>query len=211
MRLTGDMDGARRLMRRAIEQFRTMGIQTMAAACENYLAWAEVSHGDPGGSLPGLRKAEAELARLGERGFRSTVQATLAQVYERLGECQRARAAVDLADELTGSEDHLNKVLIFTVRARLALAGDDPDAAEAWARKAVEHALRTDISFMKGDAHLELARVLFKREHRPEARAAAQAAIGFYEIRDDQPRAGQARAVLARINFPVSSARPVTA
>jgi len=198
-RLTGDCDGFRRMMRSASEQFRAMGIQTMAAATHNYLAWAEVSHGDPSLALAGLLEADAELAQVGERGFRSTVQATLAQTYRRLGQRDSAQVAVELAEQLTAPHDHLNLVMIAAARAHLALADHDPVAAERWARTGVEHSLLTEIPFLKGDAHLELARILCAQEHAEPARAAAEASLAFYAVRGDRPRSREARSLLARL------------
>jgi hypothetical protein len=198
-RLSGGVDAFRRVAGEAVEQFRAMGIRTMAAACQNYLAWAEVAHGDPARVREGLLRADADLAQVGERGFRSTVQATLAQVYERLGARADARRAVELAERLTAPSDHLNHVLIAVLRARLSLADESAEAACRWAAGAVEHALRTDIPFLKGDAHLELARVLRAGADRAGARHAARTALDFYAIRGDRPRAAQANALLAEL------------
>ncbi len=153
-RLQGHFGAARRLTQNAIEQFRAMGHPTYAAACQHPLAWLELSAGEPARALPGLLEADASLAEVGERSFRSTVHAILAEVYESLGDRDGARAAIELSDELGGEDDLLNIVITHAVRARLALADGDLNAAERWARSAVEHAFSTDNTFLQGNAQL---------------------------------------------------------
>ena len=149
-----------------------MGIHTIPASGQCYLARGELSGGDPASVLAELVRADAILASLGARGFRSTVQTTLAEVYERLGEMDQARQAVTLADDLTALVDSLTATLAATAHARLALLHDDSDAAESRARHGVEHAFKTDISFLRGLAQLELACVLGSLDRRQ--RSAAQ-------------------------------------
>ena len=149
-RLQGRIGAARRLTQNAIEQFRAMGNPTSAAATQHFLAWLELSAGEPARALHGLLDADTSLAEVGERSFRSTMQAILAEVYESLGDPDGARVAIALSDDLGGEDDLLNVVITHAVRARLALADGDHDAAERWARSAVEHAFSTDNTFIQG-------------------------------------------------------------
>jgi tetratricopeptide (TPR) repeat protein len=187
---------ARRLTQNAIEQFLVMGHPTYAAACQHQLAWLELSAGEPARALPGLLEADTNLAEIGERSFRSTVQAILADVYESRGDRDRARAAIQLSDELGGEDDLLNIVITHAVRARLALSDRDLNAAERWARSAVEHAFRTDNTVLQGNAQLELARVLSTLRHRDEASSYARAALELFQVKGDRPRADRARELI---------------
>jgi class 3 adenylate cyclase len=198
-RLQGRFGPARRLTQSAIEQLRAMGNPTYAAPCQFYLAWVELSAGEPARALPGLREADADLAEVGERGFRSTVQAVLADVYASLGDRDGARAAVQLSDELGGEDDLVNVVITHAVRARLALADGDRSAAERWARSAVAHAFRTDYAFIQGNAQLDLARVLATLRRRDEARSYAYAALELFEAKGDRPRADIARSLAGEL------------
>ena len=195
-RLQGRFGAARRLTQNAIEQFRAMGNPTYAAACQHLLAWLELSAGEPARALPGLLEADASLAEVGERSFRSTVQAILAEVYESLGDRDGARAAIELSDELGGEDDLLNIVITHAVRARLALADGDLNAAERWARSAVEHAFSTDNTFIQGNAQLALARVLATLRRRDEASSNARAALELFQVKGDRPRADRARELI---------------
>jgi tetratricopeptide (TPR) repeat protein len=147
-----------------------------------------------------LLRADSTLASFGERGFRSTVQATLAGVYERIGEYEQARNAVHLADELAATDDSLTVAIASAAHARLALIDEDLDAAERSARNAVEHAHRTDIPFLRATALLELARVLAPRRRPNDARAAVNTALELLEAKGDQPRIAHARELLAQLD-----------
>ena len=124
------------------------------------------------------------------------MQAILAEVYESLGDPDGARAAIDLSDDLGGEDDLLNVVITHAVRARLALADGDHDAAERWARSAVEHAFSTDNTFLQGNAQLALARVLATLGRRDEASSNARAALELFQVKGDRPRADRARELI---------------
>jgi hypothetical protein len=102
-RLDGRFDDARRLGQLAIERFQAIELHVLAAACHQGLAEAELSAGDPGSALSWLLLADEGLAQAGESGYRSTVQALLARVYELLGRDDAARAAIALSDRLSRS------------------------------------------------------------------------------------------------------------
>jgi ATP/maltotriose-dependent transcriptional regulator MalT len=173
-----------------------MRINTMRASCVNWLAWSELAGGDPASALPGLLEIDAELEQAGERSFRSTIQATTAEVCIRLGDIERARAAVQRAEDLVAREDDLTLVGICAARARLALADDDAAAAERTARNGVAHADRIDVPFLRGHARLELGLVLRARGRKLEARAAGEEALAIFRAKGDQPRIREALAFL---------------
>jgi hypothetical protein len=195
-RLAGRLPEARHLSQHAIDHFRDLGIHVMAGACYHELATTELSANDPAGALAGLLESDKILAELGEQSFRSTTQATLARVYELLGDARAARHAIELAEELGGPDDVLNYAITHAVRARLALAEGDRASAERWARSAVEHALQMDNPLVQGEARLELARILGALGRQHEACSEARAALEIYEAKGDHPAAENARAVL---------------
>jgi hypothetical protein len=77
--------------------------------------------GDPGAALEALERRDAILARLGERSTRSTTQAFLAQAHWRLGSLDAARAALELAEELGGTDDVGTMIETSRESRRLAL------------------------------------------------------------------------------------------
>jgi hypothetical protein len=194
--LEGRADEARRLIHSAADRFRSLGNSKTVAGVEQDLGHLELSLGDPGAALEPLERSDAIFARLGERAARSTTQAFLAQAHWRLGSVVAARAALELAEELGGADDVGTMIETQRVRAQVALAGGDGEAAERWARGAVEHAFATDALVDQADSKLVLARVLAGLERPEEAVAEARAALELFLTRGDRPGADQARAVL---------------
>jgi class 3 adenylate cyclase/DNA-binding SARP family transcriptional activator len=199
-RFAGSFDEARRLIHEAIEEFRAMGIHSLAAGYHQTLAETELSAGEHASALEALLNGDAELARIAERGHRSTLQAILARTYELLGDGEAARAAIASAEELGGPNDLTNFTITYAVRARLALADGDGKAAEYWARSAVDHAARTDFPESQARTRLELARVLAGLGRHEEARSEANAALELYQGKGHRPGAADARALLSSIS-----------
>ena len=140
-------------------------------------------------------------ASVGERGYRSTIQALLAQVEEELGNPEAAQGAIQLSDELSAAEDVLNFAITHGVRARLALADGDAKASERWARSAVHYAFVTDFPQTQGQAKLGLAHVLKDLGRAAEATVEAQAALDLFTAKGDRPGAEQARALLDTLSI----------
>ncbi len=201
-RLRGKFGEARRFAHRAIEGVGAVGKGAVQGGFVLVLGQLELSGGDPAVALETLLRSDAILAELGERSIRSTTQALLADAYERLGNRKAARAAIELSDELTASEDVLNYVTTQRVRARLALAEDDTAAAESFARSAVQHACRTEFLRSTAEARLDLARVLVALERPQEAASEARAALELYRRKGDVPGTREGSSLLDAIGHP---------
>ena len=198
-RLSGDFPEARRMHREAIGRFRALGINAMAGGCYHQLGPTEVQAGEPERALAALQEGDQILAELGEQAFRSTTQATLAIVHASLGETDAALRAIGLAEQLSDPNDELTHSMTHLARARLALAAGDASAAEHWARGAVDRASRMDSSIPRGDAELELARVLRARGNTHQAIASARTALDLFSAKGDEPRTRQATAILKEL------------
>jgi tetratricopeptide (TPR) repeat protein len=195
-RLHGRFGGARLLAERASEGLQDLGMRTRAASFGFDLARIEFSHGNPAAALAALLQSDAIFAELGERAYRSTTQAMLAQAYELLENHDAARAAIELSDELSAAEDAINYAITHVVRARLALADADGGAAERWARSAVDQALLTDFPAYQASAKLELARVLLALGRQQEAIPEARGSLDLFAAKGDRSGVHQAHALL---------------
>jgi class 3 adenylate cyclase/tetratricopeptide (TPR) repeat protein len=198
-RLEGRFGDCRRLTSRAIATLEDLGMRTMAAACLHYVAEAEVAAGNPAAAVAALLRSDDVLAAAGERSFRSTTQANLAQAYDLMGENDAAGAAIELAEQLGAAEDVINFAITHAVRARRALAAGDSVAAERWARSAVRYALSTDFLVVQGDSKLELGRVLAAIGRLDDARAQMHSALALYEEKGDAPDTEKARTALSEL------------
>lgn len=189
-------DEARRLIHRAADRVQSLGNPKTTAGTEQAQGQMELWLGDPAAALETLEHCDAILARLGERSTRSTTQAFLAQAHWRLGSVDAARAALELAEELGGTDDVGTMIETHRLRAQMALAGGDGEAAERWARSAVDRAFSTDALVDQANTKLDLARVLTVLERPKEAVPEARAALGLFLTRGDRPGAKQTRALL---------------
>jgi len=197
--LEGRFDAARELGRRGFERQQELGVTIEGASCLQQLAEIDLRAGDPHSARAALLRGDAIMESFGEESFRSTIQAQLADAHERLGDREAAAAAIELSDRLGADEDVINPVITHRVRARLALADGDVDAAERWARSAVEKAFQTEFVVDQGKAKLELARVLAASGRVDEARSEARAASERFGAKGDLPGTRTAQALLEEL------------
>jgi class 3 adenylate cyclase/DNA-binding SARP family transcriptional activator len=195
-RLAGRFSEARRLVQQASERFRLLGLPEMEAGVEIRRGALELSAGDPEAAIAALQRSDTIFAQIGANAYRSTAQAFLAQAYSRQGNNAAATAAIELSEELGSTEDIINLIITHQARARLALAEGDGEAAQSWARSAVEYASRTDHMTDQANTKLDLARVLNALERPEAAIPEARAALDLFLTKGDRPGADQTRALL---------------
>jgi class 3 adenylate cyclase/DNA-binding winged helix-turn-helix (wHTH) protein len=195
-RLNGRFSEARQLAEQAIEGWRSLGLPEMEAGYEQGLGGLELSAGNPAAALAALQRSDAILAQLGARALRSTTQAHLAQAHCRLGNAAAAKAAIELSEELGDTEDTVNFIITHGVRARLAFGDGDGEAAERWARSAVDYASQTDQLREHANTKLDLARVLTALDRPDEAIPEARAALDLFLTKGDRPGAQQTHTLL---------------
>jgi tetratricopeptide (TPR) repeat protein len=194
--LEGRYPDGRAFARRAIDAYEALGMRLMASGCRNCLAEIELAAGDPAAARRYLLESDEAAAVMDERGYRSTIQALLAETEEVLGNREAALAAIELSDELSAPQDVVNYAITHSVRARLALLECDGASAEQWARSAVHYAFLTDFPQAQGRAKFELARVLRSLGRGSEAAVEARAALDLFNAKGDRPGAEQAQALL---------------
>jgi hypothetical protein len=165
-----------------------------------YLAEIELSDRNAAEALLLLLRGDTILAKAHEHSMRSTIQGDLSRVYERLGDRDGARAAIALSDQLGVTDDVIPGSVTHAVRARLALKEGDAEAAEHWARSAVEHAFRTDFVLDQANAQLELAHILVALGRHADATSEARTALGLYEAKGDRPGAAETQALLDHLS-----------
>jgi tetratricopeptide (TPR) repeat protein len=195
----GRLEEARQLMQRANEQHLALGLKVRWGALMQDLGRMELRAGDPARAQAALLAADAVLAEAGERSFRSTVQALLAEVHQALGNRNAALAAIELTESLGAEQDLGNLISTCAVRARLALDDGDHAEAERWARSALEHAAKTDFVLEQAEVRFDLARVLAASGNREAAIASAREALSLFENKGNQLGAARVGAAMERL------------
>jgi serine/threonine protein kinase len=199
-RLEGRFADARVLKKRAREGFEALGMRELEAACDSELGVSELSADDPAEALVWLLRSDALLVELGQHALRSTTQALIAQTQAALNDADAARAAIALSERMSAPEDVLNFAITHRVRARLALADNNAEAAIRWARSAVAHASRIDSLEVRADATLDLARVLEAAGQSGEAGPEARVALELFTAKGHRPGIDKARSLLAELD-----------
>jgi predicted ATPase/class 3 adenylate cyclase len=195
--MRGDFTAARELIvagRRALEE---LGLPVWVAVTGQEAFFVEMLAGDPGAAAATLRQSHDSLDEMGERSFRSTIDALLAHALCALGEYDQADRFSRASESETAPEDAFSQVLWRGARAKVLAHRGDVEAAEAAAREAVEIAGRTDLLNTQADALLDLAEVLALAGREDEARAAARDAAGRYEQKGNRTSLDRARRLAA--------------
>ncbi|HZP73007.1 MAG TPA: adenylate/guanylate cyclase domain-containing protein [Gaiellaceae bacterium] len=170
--LQGRMDEARQLHKEFIEDLRARGQRINALTHAMGLGWWEFQVGDPDAAEALLRESWIELGELGERGFRSTLGAILADVLARRGKLDEAAAVVDEAEAISTPDDFVTTAQASLARAWICLGRGDHEAAVEHARHATEIAGEHEYVTVKLDTWMEYGEVLLATGHRVDGEAA---------------------------------------
>jgi tetratricopeptide (TPR) repeat protein len=194
--MLGDIDDARDRHQRAKAIHAELGRSVVSASTSIEGARIETLAGEIEAAEALLRADDAQLAKFGERYFRSTVAGLLANVLEAQGKIEEAEAYVALTLELADLADANSQVLARIARAKLDARHGLADAAIAAATDALELADTTaDIDF-QGDVHADFGLVLARLGRMPEARAQYKLALQCYERKGDVSSAASVRRAL---------------
>ena len=197
-RCRGELAHARAIVDEGIAASVRLGIPQHAASVALYASWVEEDAGDLEAALAQLRRSDA-LAHPAAAGHRSTTHAYIAVIEEARGHREASETALMRCEQLGAVDDVVNEAWTRQVRAKLALADGDHEAAEDWARAAARCAFTTDMPREQGAAWLTLAGVLAQRGRHDDAVEHGRAALDIYLKKGDQPAAARARSFLAEI------------
>ena len=197
--MQGRAEDARAASAACRELYRELGLDVLWCTAAIGTASAELGLDDPAAAERQLTEAMAVLERLGERGYRSTAAAFLAQALNEQGRDDEAIAATRLSEELASPDDMPSQMGWRSQRARALARRGEHLEAERLARAAVELAASTDSLQDKGETAFALAEVLLAAGRRAEAAEAAEAALLAWERKGVVGRVGKARGFLAKL------------
>jgi predicted ATPase/class 3 adenylate cyclase len=190
--MVGSFAHARKLLATSNAAYAEFGL-TLNAATDQNEAFVELLAGNPAAAEATLRVGYRALEEMGERAFRSTVAALLAQAILQQGRDAEAEELAALSAGLAASRDLLTQVLWRLVRVRVLARRAALHDAEELAREAVTIAEGTDFLNYRADTLLELAQVLAVAGSTDEAAASAAAALGLYDLKGNRVAAAVAR------------------
>jgi predicted ATPase len=177
----------------------TLG-QTMTAALTEPAAFIAMLASDPATAETHLRLEYESLNQMGERGFLATTAALLARAIAAQGQNRYAEAThlITISREAGAGEDLSAQIIGQGLAARILADSGRHAEAEKLAYSAVALAAQTDLLSQRADALLDLAQVLAKAGHVPEAHAAATQALELYQRKGNIPGVRESLGYLAQ-------------
>jgi class 3 adenylate cyclase/tetratricopeptide (TPR) repeat protein len=208
--MVGRAEEARAALRRSCEMYRDLGLEVLSGVASMHEGPVELYLSDPGAAERGLRQAMEVLERLGERGYRSTAAAWLAQALNDQARYAEAEEATRLSEELASVDDTPSQVLWRTERARSTARRGNLEEAERLAREAFVLSEATDTLVDKGGCALALAEVLRLGGRTEEATREAMKALKAWERKGIVGYVKKAREMLAELEGARSAVRRAT-
>jgi class 3 adenylate cyclase len=180
----------------ARSRYAELGMRAFYGGSGNPQAELELLAGDPVAAEKTLRTAFAELERLGDRGYSSTI---LAQLGDAL--CEQGQLdAADQAESFSTPDDALNVAWFPTLRAKVLARRDRLVESEVLAREGVANSLGLKSHPRQvAYAHQALAEVLRLAGQNEEAREEAEQALALYEHKGVVPAIERVRSFLAEL------------
>ena len=195
--MEGRFDRAREMHARAREILEGLGRSVTAISTSIESARIELLAGDAGAAEALLRRDDIELKAIGERYFRSTIVALLAQALVAQDKMDEADVYASLAAELADEDDTTSQALWRIARARIRASQDRPDEALELAEAAVALVGGTAAIDLQGEIQSGYGAMLLRLGRPEEAAGHLQLALDLYERKGDRAATDATRAQLA--------------
>jgi tetratricopeptide (TPR) repeat protein len=179
--MRGNFRRGRELARAGRERARERGQLLLAAGASMEEVEVELMAGDCERAAEVALDGVADLERLGEQGWISTVAGLGAEALYRLGRDEEAWRSTEIAEAAGAPDDVITQMLILQVRAKVLSRRGEHREAEGLAREAVAWGEPTDALEVKANAYRDLAIVLAAAGKRDEALDALARAQSSYE------------------------------
>jgi len=193
----GDFESSRAQYAEGLRLLRDRGETFFIHTFAMNIAAAELRAGELATAERILHDAWLGLEAAGERGFRSTVGAMLAETLAQLGRPDEAETVVRASEELTAEDDAASVSLVHRAWARIAFARDQYDVAASHARQALRVLDATDMLEETAETQLLLGEALAAAGSTNEAALAFRTAVELAEAKGSIVLAESARAALA--------------
>jgi class 3 adenylate cyclase/tetratricopeptide (TPR) repeat protein len=192
----GEFELARREIDEWRSQFRELGQESMYASGA-VCVWDVCSLAqDWESGFRALEEAYALLEGMGEKGFRSTVAANLAEAHYRLGRPDEAERYSRVSEKLGSSDDRVTQAGWRAVRAKVLASRGELEEAVALADEAFSIMAETDALDTFAGVLLDQAEVLRAAGRAEDARVAVEEAVALYEQKGNLIGMEKAKALL---------------
>jgi class 3 adenylate cyclase len=189
----GRFDEARAHAARSVDILEQVGLTVLRHGMCQYSARIELEAGNACEAVTLLRRGRDELERLGERAYRSTCTAMLADALYADGRSGEAERMALAAESESGEGDRINFAVAHGVRARVAADRGESASAAQLAESAIEYAYQMDMPSARADAQCVRAHVARAAGRDAEARTALEEAIAIYERKGELAAAARVR------------------
>jgi tetratricopeptide (TPR) repeat protein len=194
--MEGRFDLARSLYTESQQLLADLGPSITGASTAFESSRVEMLAGDFSAAEGLLRRDYAQLEAVGERYFRSSIAAFLAQALWASAKFEEADDYARIAEELSDADDVWSQVAWRTVRAKLLARDGRSDDAIALAKGAVDLAAGTSNIDQHADALVDLDAVLRLAGQENETGPPLREALSLYEQKGDLVLAERLRALL---------------
>jgi tetratricopeptide (TPR) repeat protein len=194
--MVGRFELARTLLAEANWIFEELG-QTRYSSAWDLDGIVELLAGDLDAAEGRLRAGYLALEETGDRVFRPTAAAYLAEALYLQGRDEDAEPLTEISEQLAAREDLLTQVVWRRVRAKVMARQGRVDEAEDLAQEAVSISESTDFLNTRADALVDLAHVHRRAGRLDEARTAVATGLALYEEKGNEVAAERTRADLA--------------
>jgi predicted ATPase/DNA-binding SARP family transcriptional activator len=159
----------------------------------------ELIAGDFGAAEQILRQGAEAFQAMGERGYRSTAVACLAEALCEQGRLDEARRLTEEAEALAGAGDVISQAQWRATRAKLLARRGEPGAAARLADEALAQIPPTSFDPLLGEVLIAKAEVLRLAGAPGDAGTSLRRALQLFEERRMTPLAERTRALLAAL------------
>jgi class 3 adenylate cyclase/tetratricopeptide (TPR) repeat protein len=182
--LLGRTDEARTLIAAIEADLAERGDSLPLAIAIGTRADIESFAGDVAAAIEQEERGIAMWEKIGDRSFRSTSVANVANHHYELGALEAAWTAATEAAALGASDDVATQTASRLVKAKVLARKGDFAEAERLARESVALAETVELAQLRGSAYDDLAEVLQLAGKRAEATAALERALDVYERKE---------------------------
>jgi len=194
--MQGHFDDARSKAARGRAILEDVGFKILTAGYSQSSGYVERLAGDAQAAERELRAGYGVLERMGEKGYRSTVAAELAQALYEQGRFDEAERFTHIGEELGPLDDFATQVEWRATRAKVLARRGEHESAVALAQAAVALAAETDYLNLQADARMDLAEVLSLGGRIGEAASRTHEALELYERKGNTVSAERVRSML---------------